>query len=286
MSRFTAGGLVLALISSAILAALTSQVATAADGSNAALLADRAFVQDVAKDSRSVVSGLLDADFTWTDANGKTFTRAQVLADIPKPSISDESSAQITDRNYGEVELIQARSGRANILRIWVERPGGWRLLVYQEATLLTGTPTPVAGSAQSCVNPCKTLPYKAKNEMERGVLDGYMALQTATVERNSAEWGKYVADEFSAASSNSGKILDKPTRMADLDRSKMAGYAPMPVVSLRLFDFSNAAVLISKHQPAHGKPFHITRLWIKRDGHWQEAVSYQTRMQGARAQP
>ena len=284
MGRFTARALV--LISGAILAALTSQVAAAADGSNGALLADRAFVRDVAKNDGNDLNKLLDADFTWTDANGKTFTRAKILSDIPKPSISDESSAQITDRNYGEVELIQARSGRANILRIWVERPGGWRLLVYQEATLLTGTPTPVAGSAKSCVNPCKTLPYKPKNETERDVLDGYMGLQTATVNRNSVEWGKYVADEFSAASSNSGKILDKPTRMADLERSKMAGYAPMPVVSLQLFDFRDAVVLISKHQPAHGRPFHITRLWIKRNGHWQEAASYQTRMQGAPAQP
>ena len=285
MRRFPEGALVFVLAWSAVLAALMSPPVAAADGSDAALLADRAFVQAVAKNDMSAVDKLLDADFTWTDANGKTFTRAQVLADLPKPSIGDESGAQTTGRNYGEVELIQARSGRANILRIWVEKPGGWRLLVYQEATLLTGTPTPVAGSAQSCVNPCKTLPYKPKNEMERGVLNGYMALQTATVDRNSVEWGKYIADEFSAASSNSGKVLDKKTRMADLERSKMAGYAPMPVVSLRLFDFRDAAILVSKHQPAHGKPFHITRLWIKRNGHWQEAVSYQTRMQEAPAQ-
>ena len=110
------------------------------------------------------------------------------------------------------------------------------------------------------------------------------MALQTATVYHNSEDWGKYVADEFSAASSNSNKVLDKQGRMADLERSKMAGYAPMPVEKLRLFDFSEAVVLESQHQPLSGKPVHITRLWIKRDGKWLEAVSYQTRIEAAAA--
>lgn len=110
------------------------------------------------------------------------------------------------------------------------------------------------------------------------------MALQTATVYHNSADWGKYVADEFSAASSNSNKVLDKQGRMADLERSKMAGYAPMPVEKLQLFDFAEAVVLESQHQPLSGKPVHITRLWIKRDGKWLEAVSYQTRIEAAPA--
>jgi Domain of unknown function (DUF4440) len=286
MGRVAKPAMIFFAVCAMLLPALMPQPAAAANGDDAAMDADRAFVQAVAKDDKPAVGKLLDADFTWTDANGKTYSRAQVLENLPKPSIEDEAGAQITDRNYGKVELIQARSGRANVMRIWADRPAGWRLLVYQEATLLTGTPTKVGGSAAACINPCKTLPYKPKNQMEHDVLAGYMGLQTATVYHNSPEWGKYVADEFSAASSNSGKILDKPTRMADLERSKMAGYAPMPVVSLRMFDFPDAAVLVTQHQPEHGKPFHITRLWIKRDSHWQETVSYQTRMQGAPAKP
>lgn len=286
MRRFAGRMLMIGVVCSGITVVLVSWPISAASEDHPAIHADRAFVQDVAKADTTAVGSFLDADFTWTDANGKTLSRGQVLENLPKPSIADETGAQITDRNYGQVELIQARSGKANILRIWVKRSNGWRLLVYQEATLLTGNPTKVGGSAAACINPCKTLPYKPKNEMERDVLAGYMGLQTATVYHNSSDWGKYVSDEFSAASSNSGKILDKPTRMADLEHSKMAGYAPMPVVSLRMFDFPDAAVLVTQHQPVHGKPFHITRLWIKRDGHWQETVSYQTRMQSAPAKP
>jgi hypothetical protein len=71
---------------------------------------------------------------------------------------------------------------------------------------------------------------------------------------------------------------------MADLARSKMAGYTPMPVVEMRVLDFGTAAILISKHQPQNAKPVHITRVWIKRGGHWMEAASYQTRIEGPTA--
>lgn len=267
-----------------LLLLMSSAQAFGADAEETALQANSTFAGSVAKGDTAAVEKLLDRDFSWTDAAGKTFTRAEVVTRLPKPSIGNESEAQKTHRNYADVELIQERSGRANILRIWVKRPSGWRLLAYQEATLTSGTPTPISGTAATCDNPCKSLPYKPKNETEREVLAGYMALQTATVYHNSADWGKYVADEFSAASSNSNKVLDKQGRMADLERSKMAGYAPMPVEKLQLFDYSQAVVLESQHQPLSGKPVHITRLWIKRGGKWLEAVSYQTRIEAAAA--
>jgi hypothetical protein len=253
-------------------------VDTASGADQTAFNADREFVQALAKSNQAAIEKLLDAEFTWTDANGKTITRAEMLASIPTPIITDETDARLVHRNYGQVEMVQAHNGRSNILRLWAKRPGGWRLLVYQEAKLLEGPAIPL-GTATTCDNPCKTLPYKPKNQNERDVLNGYMALQTATVYHNSPEWGKYVADEFSAASSNSNKLLDKKGRMADLERSKMAGYSPVPVVTMRLFDFGNTFILVSRHQPLRGNAMHITRLWIKRDGHWMEVASYQTRI-------
>lgn len=92
--------------------------------------------------------------------------------------------------------------------------------------------PATAVGTGKTCENPCKTVPYTAKNTNEKDVLAAYVALQTATVLHDSVTWGKYVADEFRAANSNSNQVLDKQGRMADLERSKMAGYSPMPVVS------------------------------------------------------
>jgi hypothetical protein len=282
-SRAIKAGLFCLFLCGGLRAARDPQPAPAADD-GAAAQADRRFVQAVAKSDKASLDALLDAEFTWTDAAGKTFTRAQVLEGIPKPGITDESGAQIVERNYGRVEMVQAHSGKANILRLWAERPSGWRLLVYQEATLRDGPSAPVAGTAETCENPCKSLPYEPKNQNERDVLKAYMALQTATVYHQSEIWGRYVADEFSAASSNSNKVLDKKGRMADLESSKMAGYAPVPVVTMKLFDFGDTFILASRHQPLAGKAMHITRLWIKRNGQWMEVASYQTRIEASPA--
>jgi hypothetical protein len=267
-----------------------------------ALDADHKFHRVLKLGDKAALDKFLDADFTWTDADGKTLTRAQVLQEIPKPLIEFPDpdlqgvqgrsartpllAALVIYHNYGDLEAVQQYKQKDNILRIWVKRPAGWRLLIYQETRLMDTAPAPTVGTNKTCENPCKTVPYTPKSANEKAILASYMGLQTATVLHDSVTWGKYVADEFRAANSNSNQALDKPGRMADLERSKMAGYSPMPVVSLRIFDFGNAAVLVSQHQPEHGKPVHITRVWIKRNAQWQEAASYQTRIEAAPALP
>jgi hypothetical protein len=259
---------------------------TATEADRPALEADHAFLEAAAKGDHAALDALLDGGFTWTDAAGRTLTRTQVLREMPKPLISDARAPGSQGRNYGELEAVQEHKLKDNILRIWVKRAAGWRLLIYQDTRLMNTPPAPTVGTGKTCENPCKIVPYTPKNANEKDVLAAYMALQTATVLHDSATWGKYVAEEFRAANSNSNQVLDKQGRMADLERSKMAGYSPMPVVSMQLFDFGNVFVLVSQHQPEHGKPVHITRLWIKRGGQWQEAASYQTRIEGALAQP
>ena len=93
----------------------------------------------------------------------------------------------------------------------------------------------------------------------------------------NSAVFSTMVAEEFVAASSNSNKLYDKRGRMDDFDHSRMAGVAPTPLTSARLFDFGQGVLMISEHTPDRGKPLHVTRIWVKRDGNWVETLSYQT---------
>lgn len=248
-----------------------------------ALTADRAFMDAEAKSDTAALDKLLDVRFSWTDANGKTLTRQEVLQQMPKPAITD-AGAQSTAHNYGSLESIQIHSGKDHALHIWVNRSSGWRLLLYQEVRLLDAPPPPAAGTRAACENPCKTMPFEPKTQNERDVTAGFMALQTYTVAHDAKNWGTYVADEFEAANSNSDQTLTKRGRMEDLARSKMAGYTPMPVVEMRVLDFGTAAILISKHQPQNANPVHITRVWIKRGGHWMEAASYQTRIEDAAA--
>jgi len=246
----------------------------------AAVAADHAFVDAALKSDTGSLEKLLDTRFTWTDANGNTFSRQQFLQQMPKPAISDPN-AQFTAHNYASVESIQIHNGKDHALHVWVSRSAGWRLLVYQEVHLLDEPPPPATVTRAACVNPCRNMPFEPKTQNERDVTAGFMALQTYTVAHDAKNWGSYVADEFEAANSNSDQTLTKSGRMEDLARSKMAGYTPMPVVEMRVLDFGTAAILISKHQPKDAKPVHITRVWIKRTGHWMEAASYQTRIEG-----
>jgi len=239
--------------------------------------ADHSFVSAVAKADKTALEQLLDADFTWTDFAGKTQTKAQVLRDPPKPAIPNEQAAQRKQYDYGEIGDVQTNLGKAHVLRVWIKRPGGWKAIVYQEVMSLDAPPAFAPGAGKNCENPCRTVAYTPKNETERQVMARYSKLETAAMAHNSAVFATIVGDEFVAASSNSNKLYDKRGRMEDFDHSRMAGVAPTPLTAARLFDFGDAVLMKSEHRPDRGKPLHVTRIWVKRDGWWVETVSYQT---------
>jgi hypothetical protein len=83
-----------------------------------------------------------------------------------------------------------------------------------------------------------------------------------------------------SAAFANSDRVFDKATRMVELSRSKMRGLAPTPLMSGKMCDFPGVVVMKSEHRPDRGRPLHVTRLWILRNGKWVETLSYQTAIQ------
>jgi Domain of unknown function (DUF4440) len=241
------------------------------------LRADRGFVQAVAQADKPALAKLLDADFTWTNSDGQTLTRAQVLENLPKPAIPDESTAELKTYDYGELGDVQSNLGRAHVLRVWAKRAAGWKLIVYQEVQSLAAPPTFAPSAAADCENPCKTVPYTPTNEVGRQVITAYSKLETAAMAHNSAVFATLVADEFVAASSNSNKLSGKRERVEDFNHSKNAGVAPTPLDSARMFDFPDAVLMTSRHTPVRGKPLHVTRIWIKRDGSWVETLSYQT---------
>jgi uncharacterized protein DUF4440 len=268
------------VVSAGILVALAGPGIIRAAQDPAMLQADRAFVQASAKADKTALEKLLDADFIWTDFEGKTLTRTHVLQNPPKPAIANEattSDAQLKQYTYGELGDVQANLGRAHALRVWVKRPAGWKAIVYQEVMSLDAPPSSTPGAGKDCENPCKTIAYTPRNETERQVATAYSKLETAAMAHNSAVFSMLVGDEFVAASSNSNKVYDKRGRMDDFDHSKMAGVAPTPLMSARMFDFGDAVLMISQHNPDRGRPLHVTRVWVKRNGNWVETLSYQT---------
>jgi hypothetical protein len=248
--------------------------------------ADRAFVQAVAASDKPALERLLDADFTWTNFDGKTQNKAEVLRHIPTELRRVHEPAELKQFTYGDIGDVQSNQGKTHVLRVWVKRPDGWKAIVYQEVMSLDAPPSFAPGTGKDCENPCKTIPYQPKNETERQVAAAYSKLETAAVARNSAAFAPMVADEFVAVSSNSNKVAEKRGRMEDFDHAKNGGVAPTPLLSARMFDFGDAVLMISEHQPDRGKPLHVTRVWIKRNGSWVETLSYQTSVAAAPPSP
>ena len=210
--------------------------------SPAMLQADQAFVQAVDAADQAALEKLLDADFTWTDFQGKIHTRAEVLRHIGPGLIRAREQTASKQYAYGELGDVQENLGRSHVLRVWVKRPGGWRAIVYQEVMSLDTPPSFAPGAGKNCENPCQAVPYQPKNTTEQQVVTAYSKLETAAMSHNSAVFGTLVADEFVAASSNSNKLYDKRGRMEDFDHAKMAGVAPTPLVSARMFDFGDCS--------------------------------------------
>jgi len=276
------GAITLAAIFGALLFATFSNRPLAADTDQAVLQEDRAFVQAAARGDASTLISLLDKNFTWCDSNGQIFSASEVLRSVPKDALGEESGADLTEQTYGQAAVVTVSHGKVHILRLWVQRPSGWRLLVYHEVKQMDQPPSSSGSGVKYCENPCKSVPFQAVNEAEQAIIASWQALETAVTAHESSGWAPHIAEEFIQVSSNSDHPITKSGRMATLDKQKQLGVgsAPSPLVSAKMSDFGDAVVMTCLHQPRTGKAVHVSRLWIKRDGQWVMVISYQTAIQ------
>lgn len=258
----------------------------ASSGDPAVLQTDSQFVKALSASDAGALGKVLDSDFTWTDSQGNTLSRADFLRATPKPILGDEAGVDLTERTYGEVAAVSASRDKVHVLRLWVRRPAGWRLLVSHAVTQLDQPSSSSGSGVNTCENPCKEVPFKPANEAEQGIIASWQALETGVTAHDSAAWAPHIAEEFVQISSNSDHPISKKDRMATLDKQKISGVgsAPSPLVSAKMFDFGDSVVMTCLHQPYSGKPVHVTRLWIKRDGQWVMVISYQTTIQSGTA--
>jgi len=286
MRALTVRFVAFAFLSAAFLLSVISRNVIAAEGDSALMQADRQFVQAAAKADATAIGKMLDAEFTWTDTEGKTLAAEEVLRSVPKDALGDESGVEASERTYGQVGAVNLSRGKVHILRIWVQRPGGWRLLVYHEVKQLEQPSTSAGSGVKDCENPCKMVPFKPANEAEQAIIASWQALETGVTAHDAEAWAPHIADEFVQISSNSDHPISKSGRMETLNKQKQSGVgsAPSPLVSAKMFDFGDAVIMTCLHQPNSGKPVHVSRLWIKRDGKWIMSISYQTAIQGAAA--
>jgi len=286
MRAQTIRSLAFVLLSACFLLSAANRNSFAAEGDPAVMQVDRQFVQAAAKGDAAALGKMLDAEFMWTDVDGKTLTGEQVLRAVPKDALGDESGAEVSERTYGSVGAVNAGRGKVHILRLWVQRPGGWRLLVYHEVKQLEQPSTSAGSGVKDCENPCKMVRFQPANEAEQAIIASWQALETGVTAHDAEAWAPHIADEFVQISSNSDHVISKAGRIETLNKQKASGVgsAPAPLVSAKMFDFGDAVIMTCLHQPYSGKPIHVSRLWIKRDGKWIMSISYQTTIQAGAA--
>jgi Domain of unknown function (DUF4440) len=145
------------------------------------------------------------------------------------------------------------------------------------------GTPRPMDAPPPRCANPLEVVPYKPKSQAERDIIAAFQALETAVTRNEPKAWDPHVADEFVVTRTRQHPT-DKAGRMAFMATQKAINAETFvaEVVALKLWVLGDAAIMRADHaMPGNRRPpYRATRLWVKRDGRWQMALSQQTTIQ------
>jgi hypothetical protein len=127
-------------------------------------------------------------------------------------------------------------------------------------------------------------VPYTPKDDAEKGILKSWGELETAVLNHAPQVWSPHFLDEFVLISSGAADPATKAVRLEQLSRPGFGPAPPQlaaePVV--RFIHFGDSVVMIGQTKPYSGKPAHVSRIWVNRDGMWRMAFSYQTTIQSA----
>jgi len=286
--RYFSGSLLFLLIATHLI--LNASPAAAANSQQEALNLDRTFTAAFGKADNGGLEKLLDSDFSGTDRKGHTFTKAEYLSKLSALSTGGDSEVQVMDA--GTVVLIRgahflpSQNVNVRFVRVWVKRPAGWQLLIYQETNKADKNPekragfgAPSNGEPVNCENPCRTIPYKPDTPEEREVATMWQAVERTVLTNDVEAWIPNFTDDFLFVTPDGGTPLNKADRVAMIKELRRTNTTLIPaeVLSMKVWVFGDAAVMRSEHKPRHGKVLHVTRLFEKNSGHWQIAFGQQT---------
>jgi uncharacterized protein DUF4440 len=271
----------------AIASLVASRQSIADDDLAAATAADRALMAAATKGDKGAVAALLDADFSWTGADGVTRNKTESLDNLADTG----EETDVATHFYGRVLTVRGAHSNLRFLRIWVKRDDRWQAFVYLQTPVAprSGPASVEAAAGQGdCDNPCRTVPYTPKTAMDKAILAAWQATKMIEWKPDADAWARYIADEFMII--NNATIRTRPERIVIARKQQEAGIgAPGdPIIAMEIHDFGdNAAVMISQHFPYRGgKPYRNVRVWVLRDGRWQLAISQQSTMQSANPLP
>jgi hypothetical protein len=258
------------------------------------LAADKALQDAIHAGDKAAARRILALQFTFVDANGKDYTRKDLLADLK--SVAAASASDVKVRSYGVVATVTGQHKSAHdadvfFLDVWVKQKGAWRVLLMQEVPLAAPDAEAVAAlrapaaepqhQPDECKNPCQSLPYRVRSPAEQDVINTFQATMKAVVAHDAGAWGKNVADEFMLYATGRPPVT-RPERIAAIERQKEDNIAVTvgAVQTMRLAVYGDAALMIASEAPPNesSRPsYRAARVWARRDGRWLMAMSLHT---------
>jgi Domain of unknown function (DUF4440) len=253
----------------------------------------------VRRGDKAAADKLLAREFTFIDAAGKLHSRPEVLAQMKVAP--DGGAARVKERTYGRVAVVTGASKSAQAQQrndlfavdIWVQGKDGWNALIHHNNVLARPNAAPSHAAAQSrppgatppeCKNPLQFVPYQPKSQAERDVITAFQIMETAVTRNDAEEWAKHVADEFTVYRTNQ-QPTTKAARIAFIETQQQINAETFvaEIEWMKLWVLGDAAVMRADHvMPGNRRPpYRATRIWVKRDGRWQMAISQQTTIMG-----
>jgi len=271
------------------------------DDKEAVVQADHSLQDALNKKDSAAVGKMLDGKFEWTDTDGKTRSKADSLQSLDALATDTQSDADLQTLFYGDVGLVAGLHHDARVMRLWVKRPNGWRLLIYLDTPMAKRAAGAGAGAGAArggggggeeggvgdCENPCRTLPFKPETAADKAVITEWQKTKVDEWHPNAADWETHIADEFMIINNNSMRNKPERVAMAKASEAKGAGAPGAPILSMTMTDFASTVLMVTHHVPYQGgKPYYNVRLFVNRDGHWPLVWSQQTTIQAAEPLP
>jgi Domain of unknown function (DUF4440) len=292
MRNFVTSALVAGLVVASMCAGPINRTVAAATENQAVLRTDHYFTGALAKGDKKAVGALLDSRFEWTNAEGKTRSKAEALESLTAFAADSKGDTDVKAHFYSQLAVIYGRHDRSWFSRIWVKRPSGWRLFADLDTPLPSGNGTAARrkkpGPIGDCENPCRTIPYKPTTAADKAVIAEWQKTKVDEWHPDIKDWASHVAREFVIINDHYGAI-DKPQRVALGVKWQREGIGMpgAPVLSMKMYDFGDTVLTISDHVPYQGgKPYYNVRVYVHRNGHWPIAWSQQTTIQSAAPLP
>lgn len=193
---------VIAALAIAVLAAGTLVIARTApvNEEQAAKDAHRAFVANLGRHDQKAIGAALDRRFTWTDAEGRTLTRREALKELPALAAANPAGGDVQTHFYGRMFTVRGSQGNARFLRVFVKRRHGWKAFALVDTPAAgAGAPASVeqAAGAGDCDNPCRTVPYVPKTQIDHDILAAWQKTKMLEWKPDAAQWARFIADEF-----------------------------------------------------------------------------------------